>query len=53
MTTTQKLALIKRLAQQHATAASNVGAHRLAVRVLEIVNSTNEGSNDDSNSKTR
>ena len=50
MTPTQKLARIKRLALAHATPASNIGAHRLAVRILEIINHELEENEHDRNS---
>ena len=38
----EKLARIKRIAQAHNTPASNVGAHLLAVKILEIINNASD-----------
>ena len=43
MTDQEKLAKIKRLAQRHNSPAVNVGAHRLAVLIIEIINSNDGG----------
>ena len=45
-----KLEAIRRIAQAHATPASNIGAHRLAVRILEIINHELEENEHDRNS---
>ena len=37
-----KLARIKRLAQAHATPASNIGCHQLALKILKIIDTSDE-----------
>ena len=47
----EALSAIRRIAQRHASPASNVGAHALAWRILKIVNSNEGEPNDNSNAK--